>query len=194
VLPPARAPLPSASGGFRALGGVWERWLPVRWCRLGPSVSRVRFPATPSRRRRWRQRIRSFRTRPRPGGAPLRRRRRARGGGAPCRGSLYRSRRPAEHRSGWMVRSPALCFKDKEAVLRCAVARRVSGPGRTTAAFVIDGGSGFKAVGTRGVAPADSVPAFAFISSMWVSVYCGSSKSLLAMEFLPSLGCWHGSA
>jgi hypothetical protein len=124
VLPPARPPLPSASGGFRALRGVWERWLCMRWCRLGPSVSRVRFPATSSRRRRRRQRIRSSRTRPRPGGPPLRRRRWARGGGVPCRGSLYRSRRPVEHRSGWMVRSPALCFKDK-AALRCAVARRV---------------------------------------------------------------------
>jgi hypothetical protein len=75
--------------------------------------------------RRRRQGIRSSRTRPRLGGAPLRRHRWARGGGVPCRGSLCRSRRPAEHRSGWMVRSPALCFKDKEAALGCAVARRV---------------------------------------------------------------------
>jgi hypothetical protein len=72
LLPPARSPFPSASVGLWALGCVWEWRLSVRGCRLGPRVSRVRFPATASRRRRRRQGIRYSRAPPRLGGAPLR--------------------------------------------------------------------------------------------------------------------------
>ena len=55
-----------------------------------PSSSRVRFPATRSRRRR-RQGIRSSRALPRLGSALLRRRRRVRGGGVRLCRLLYRS-------------------------------------------------------------------------------------------------------
>ena len=48
VLPPARSPFPSASGGPRALGCVRERRLSAWRCRLGTSSSMVRFPAAAS--------------------------------------------------------------------------------------------------------------------------------------------------
>jgi len=93
VLPSARTlPFPSVSGGPLALGAVGERWSSSRRCRLGPRVSRSRFPAAASRRRRRRQfGIRSSRARPRLDGAPLRRRRCARGGGVRFCRPVYRS-------------------------------------------------------------------------------------------------------
>jgi hypothetical protein len=83
VLPPARSPFPSASGGLRALGCVGKRWLSVRRCRLGPRCSRVWVPA--ARLWRWRRRRHGIKSSalPRLGDAPLRRHRRAWG--------LYRS-------------------------------------------------------------------------------------------------------
>lgn len=55
MLPPARSPVPSASGGPRGLGCVGNRRLFVRRCRIGPRVSRSRCPAAASRRRRRRR-------------------------------------------------------------------------------------------------------------------------------------------
>jgi hypothetical protein len=74
MLPPARSPFPSASGGLLAFECVWERRLSVRRCRLGPRFSRVVFPAARSMRRRLRIKSSAL---PRLGGALLRRRRRA---------------------------------------------------------------------------------------------------------------------
>ena len=76
---------------------------------LGPRVSRVRFPASKSRRRRRRQGIMSSRALPRLDGAPLRRCRRARGGGVPGVDPLYRSPRPAARRQ---VSPLAFCSMD----------------------------------------------------------------------------------
>ena len=91
VLPPARSPFPSASGGRWVFGCEGERWLSFGRCRLDTSSSRVWFPAAASRRRRrHRLGITSSRSLPRPVGAPLRRRRRDRGGGAPCVERLHR--------------------------------------------------------------------------------------------------------
>ena len=92
VLPPARSPFPSASGGLRALGCVRERWLSARRCRLGTRVSRVWVPgvggeaeaaSTPNRNK-------SSQVLPFPGGASLRCHRRACGGGAPSAELAYR--------------------------------------------------------------------------------------------------------
>ena len=44
VLPSARSPFPSASGGPLGLGCVGERCIFGRRCRLGPSISRFSFP------------------------------------------------------------------------------------------------------------------------------------------------------
>ena len=44
MLPPAGTPIPSASDGLLGLGCVGDPRLLVWWCRVGPRLSRFRFP------------------------------------------------------------------------------------------------------------------------------------------------------
>ena len=97
--PPGHHEVVETVGLLPAGGGVGSS--------LGPRVSRVRFPASTSRRRR--QGITSSRALPRLDGVPLRCRRRARGGGAPGVDPLYRSPRPAACRQ---VSPLAFCSMD----------------------------------------------------------------------------------
>ena len=147
---------------------------------LSPRVSRVRFPASTSRRRRRRrQGITSSRALPRLDGVPLRRRRRARGGGAPGVDPLYRSPWPAARRE---VSSLSFCFMVERQLW---VVRKA---GEWSCRFGFCGGVGRRRRvcfhGHRGLGRVPDRWFFSvcFVSSKMAGVYCGSAKSLLAME------------
>jgi len=175
VLPPARSPFPSASGGRWAFGCVGERWLSFGRCRLGTSSSRVWFPAAASRRRRRRRHgIRSSRSLPRPDGAPLRRRRRGCGGGASSVMPLFRSRPPVIRR---LVSLLAFVVEDGATVqgpvvvggvdLRSFILRRlVSSPASLDPGTLV-----------LGRAPGRCFFSVCFILLFGASVYCGSFKA-----------------
>lgn len=127
MLPPVRSSFPSASGGLWALGCVRERWLSVRWCRLGTRFSRIWFPgvggeveaaATPYRNK-------SSRVLPPSDGASLRCYRRARGGGAPCVELVYRRCSSTACRPEREVSSSAFCLVIRVAALGLAVVGKV---------------------------------------------------------------------
>jgi hypothetical protein len=159
VLPPVRSSFPSASGGLRVLGCVGERWFSARRCRVGPRVSRVRFPVKSSRWR-WRRRqgIRSCRALPCLDGVSLRRHQRSRGGGASCVEPLYRSS-PATCRPCWEVCLPAFCSVDAETTLDLGVAWRVEQTCLPAVIPVVVGEFGSKVVGAWGVSPTDGLSA-----------------------------------
>ena len=159
--------------------------------RLGFSRGRVWSPdAVGEAEAAAARRNKSSRTLPRPSGALLRRHRRVRGGGAPDVERLYRSHPPAARRPFRMVSSLALSFVDGEAARVCA---EVWGVERI---FQFCGGVVHRRrISLQGRRGSGCVPGRCFFSVRFilptvVSVYCGSSQSLIAMELRLAMGWW----
>ena len=152
----------------------------------GTSRSRVSVPAARSRRRRRRRHrgIRYSLVLPRPVGGLLRRRRRAGGGGASLVNPLYRSQCPDLRRLLQAAGVSAFCFKGAEQDVGLVEVRRVD-----QARASLGGGVRRRRAVVQERRSSGRVPgcwAFgdAFISSMWMSVYCDYSRSLAALGFL----------
>ena len=184
VLPPARSPFPSASGGLRALGCVRERWLSARRCRLGTRVSRVWVPGvggeaeaamTPNQNK-------SSQVLPPSDGASLRCHRRACGGGAPSVELAYRRCLSAACRPDRVVSLSAFCLVITEAAWGFVVARKVeqiqSPCGRSSPRRRIC----LQDRRSSGCVPGRWICGDAFCSPSTTSFYCGSSESFEAMS------------
>ena len=125
---------------------------------------------------------------PRPGDAPLRRRRRACGGGAPGVEPLYRSRPVTTRRPGREVSVSLFSFVDKEAASDLVDVWSVDsarwfrgGLSRRWRVWIHSRGS-------LGCVPGRWTISDGFISSVTTSVFCGSCQSLMARRHLRFVG------